>query len=114
MTSAGSRPARAGGARSGGRRRAAGGSPAHRAPSVSDMAWTPGDATLPRDDDERGITPGARWGRYVVLEELGSGGMGIVLAAHDPVLDRRVALKLLAHPQRRGQGAAARPIEREA
>lgn len=33
--------------------------------------------------------------RYVVLDKLGAGGMGLVLAAYDTKLDRRVALKLL-------------------
>ena len=34
-------------------------------------------------------------GRFVLQEALGAGGMGIVYAAHDPDLERRVALKLV-------------------
>jgi eukaryotic-like serine/threonine-protein kinase len=36
-----------------------------------------------------------RLGRYLVLHRVGSGGMGVVYAAYDPELDRKVAIKLL-------------------
>ncbi|MCA9708855.1 MAG: protein kinase, partial [Myxococcales bacterium] len=47
--------------------------------------------------------------RYVVLDELGSGGLGVVYAAYDPKLDRRVALKLI-NPARITPEAAQRML----
>jgi len=73
--------------------------------SERDRDDTIAEATL-RDDDTvadprpapaRGqpLRPGIRLGRYVLDEELGVGGMGVVHAAFDPDLERRVALKVL-------------------
>jgi predicted Ser/Thr protein kinase len=54
------------------------------------------------DDDlaTLGIEIGDRIGRYVVLSQIGVGAMGMILAAYDPELDRKAALKLL---KRRGE-----------
>lgn len=47
--------------------------------------------TSDRDAIERGHSVG----RYLVLESLGAGGMGVVYLAYDPELERKVAIKLL-------------------
>ncbi len=64
-------------------------------------SWDP-QATLVGDGGEDSgratqLAPGDRVDRYVVAGLIGAGAMGIVYRAHDPSLDRVVALKLL-HP----------------
>ena len=58
---------------------------------------TRADDTELEEVNPPGFDAGMQIGRYVVLGGVGEGGMGIVYAAYDPELDRKVALKLL-HP----------------
>ncbi len=50
-----------------------------------DASWV-GEAVFER---------GTKMGRYLILDKLGSGGMGVVYAAYDPDLDRKVAVKIM-------------------
>jgi len=56
------------------------------------------------------LTKGDALGRYLILEQLGAGAMGVVYAAYDPELDRKIAIKVL-RPQE-GKGDRARRQER--
>lgn len=52
-------------------------------------------------------------GRYVLLREIGSGGMGVVYSAYDEELDRKLAIKVL-RKELKGKGHAPLRIHREA
>lgn len=58
------------------------------------------------------VARGARVGRYVILEAIGAGAMGVVYRAYDPELDRDVAIKLVRvlGEAARGDDARARLV----
>ncbi len=61
-----------------------------------------GTTESPPSRESSNATLPDRVGRYVVLRQLGAGGMGVVVEAYDPELDRKLALKLLRDHQTSG------------
>ncbi|HUH02800.1 MAG TPA: protein kinase, partial [Kofleriaceae bacterium] len=77
--------------------------------AASAAASTPGD-------DEPSLKRGDKLGRYMIVGELGRGGMGVVYNAFDPELDRKIALKVV-RPRGEGtvdQGERRARLQREA
>ncbi len=62
----------------------------------------------PGAEENYELPRGTRIERYVLLKPLGQGGMGVVYAAYDPELDRKVALKLLRPDKQTPEGHSAR------
>jgi tetratricopeptide (TPR) repeat protein len=79
-------------------------------PDTNPLAMTAVDSSPP-DRDSVPFGWATKIGRFAVLETLGAGGMGVVLAAYDPQLDRRVAIKMLHDNISESHGAR---LEREA
>lgn len=71
-----------------------------RASSLPEPTEESHDVTEQSGPESLGLLPpellkGSNVGRYMMLELLGTGAMGVVFAAYDPELDRKVAVKLL-------------------
>jgi len=80
-----------------------------RASTLSDSET---DDDEPEDADTAGalrFERGATIDRYIVLDRIGAGAMGVVYTAYDPRLDRRVALKVMhARPGAQASDVATR------
>ncbi|HYU99919.1 MAG TPA: protein kinase [Pyrinomonadaceae bacterium] len=78
----------------------------HQKASAQDFIAEPAFANQ-SNSESRTLAAGQRLGPYLILQHLGTGGMGEVYLATDARLDRRVALKVLsrelAHDKRRMQ-----------
>ena len=57
------------------------------------------------------LTPGTQLGSYTIVSQLGTRGMGVVYQAHDPRLDRHVAIKLLPPELTRDEAAKQRFLQ---
>jgi tetratricopeptide (TPR) repeat protein len=86
--------------------------PTTPAPDPPDPPLTTGPTALAADPNRTGefvppvIVPG-----YEVRGEVGRGGVGVVYRAHDPAVNRDVAVKVLQHRYRKSPSATRRFVE---
>ncbi len=80
-------------------------------PAGQFLPWEPVDLFFLRPADRPGIL--GLLGDYEVRKVIGQGGMGVVLQAYEPGLDRLVAIKVLS-PALSGSATARRRFTREA
>jgi serine/threonine-protein kinase len=75
------------------------------------------DATIPEPGEPATDVPmpteSGRIGRFIVLERLGAGGMGVVYAAYDNALERKIAIKIM-FPREDDEGHTTLRLRREA
>ena len=64
-------------------------------PTAFTRGEKPRSGRRPQLFDDDLVPRGTELGRYLILDPLGAGGMGMVYAAFDPQLDRKVAVKVL-------------------
>jgi hypothetical protein len=75
-----------------------------------EVAGSAANTGLPPEVVAAMADPRRRVGRYVLLSELGHGGMGIVYRAFDSTLKRNVAIKMILDPARAGDEQVKRFI----
>jgi tetratricopeptide (TPR) repeat protein/tRNA A-37 threonylcarbamoyl transferase component Bud32 len=73
----------------------------------AEAVTTPSGGEAPIAELARGRTIG----RFVLLDRIGRGGMGVVYLAYDPELDRKVALKLVRTPSPADDGRVWREAQ---
>ena len=81
---------------------------------VAEPASVSGSHTAGRDTEMAAARPeiGSTLGRYVLLDRVGEGGMGVVYRAYDPKLSREVAIKMVTiEADDRGRGRLLREAQ---